>query len=171
MKKLSVIILSILLSVCVCLPVMALDLDLIEELEKEEIKDDYKEEENEEYIEPEPTPELTHTTEEPTVIDNAVSDNDITVSWNSVSENLISIENEIRRLRTDVQSLANTTFSVSISNNNVSDNQVITLSEDIIHKPLKEYSTSESMSLIGLMLAFTGLIVYVVHKSIYRWRR
>ena len=272
MKKLVIIILSLILSISLCLPVLALDLNLIEDEKKEEIKDDYKEEEKKEVIEenysksakplntatyiyfsyiggylfcwytrditsgdeynikfyidnkeyiltpqggmyfirgqegsangstadvyvdgirersimiygdstkpngyqlvdvgkynpiPEPTPEPTLIPDEPIVSDN-------NVSWNSVSENLVSIEQQIRGLRKDVQNLADVTFSVSVSNINVSNNEVSTLSDDIIHKPLKEYSTAESMSLIGLMLAFTGLIVYVVHKSIYRWRR
>lgn len=194
MKRLSFVILSILLSMSLCLPVMALDLDLKEDEKKEDIKDDYKEEEKkkennskylmtlnsadyiyfndngiarewntssieigQEYyvefygrrvlksndkgdnfirgqegdvlsrtaysfwadgtvravdiigesssnydtvnkiviVEPEPEPTLEPTPEPtPTPDETPVSDN--TVSWNSVSENLISIENEIR---------------------------------------------------------------------------
>lgn len=128
---------------------------LEENKEKEKLEEN-KEEEKENSIDS--TPEPTN-----------IPDNN--VSWSSVSENLINIENELRGLREDVQNITDTTISVSVSNINDFNDKDVTVSNNLINKPLSEYNTSESISLITLMLGFAGLLVYIVHKSIYRWKR
>lgn len=98
----------------------------------------------------EPTPE-------PTLI---ISYNNLnTVSWNSVSENLISIDQQIIDLRSDFNSFRD----LYISNNAV-------VSNNIIKKRLSDYTVSESIGLITLLMAFCAGLVYLIHKSIYRWR-
>ena len=54
--------------------------------------------------------------------ENIVSQNEISIEEEN-NEQYIELIEEIRGLREDVQNIANITFSVSVSDNNVTDNQ------------------------------------------------
>ena len=65
----------------------------------------------------------------------------------------------------------NTNVSGNIINNNfyigcLSNNSV---SNDIIHKPLSEYSAGESMGAISMLLALAVGFVILIRKAVFRW--
>lgn len=43
------------------------------------------------------------------------------------------------------------------------------VSQNIMTTPINEYGLSDSMSLIFLLMAVAGLIVYIIHKTIFKW--
>lgn len=103
-----------------------------------------------------------------------VSDNDVLYI---VSDNVVTKEefkiliDEVKGLREDVKNKQYNIVFGGISADNVSDNQVVSISDNIIYKPIKDYNTSESMALIGLVLAFSALIIYLIHKTVFKIRR
>lgn len=112
---------------------------------------------------------------EETVSDPAeLSDNDVLyiVSDNGVTKEEFKILiDELKGLREDVKNKQYNIVFGGVSADNVSDNQAVSVSDNIIYKPIKEYNTSESMALIGLVLAFSALIIYLIHKTIFKIRR
>lgn len=103
-----------------------------------------------------------------------VSGNDVLyiVSDNGVTKEEFKILiDEVKGLREDVKNKQYNIVFSGVSYNNVSDNNVVTVSDNIIYKPIKDYNTSESMALIGLVLAFSALIIYLIHKTIFKIRR
>lgn len=96
-------------------------------------------------ITPTPTP-----TPEPTP--------EVSVSWNSVSENLIRIEERLINIEGEINQFKD----IYVSQNEV-------VSNNIIKKRISDYTTSESLSLIGLMLGFVAGLVYLIHKTIFKW--
>ena len=56
-----------------------------------------------------------------------------------------------------------------LRDNNVSDNQVISISENIINKPLNEYTVSESLLAFVVVAVFVAGLAYVIKRSVFRW--
>lgn len=103
-----------------------------------------------------------------------VSDNNVLyiVSDNGVTKEEFKILiDEVKGLREDVKNKQYNIVFGGVSVDNVSDNQTVSVSDNIIYKPIKDYNTSESMALIGLVLAFSALIIYLIHKTIFKIRR
>ena len=94
-----------------------------------------------------------------------VSDNGVT------KEEFYILIDEVKGLREDVKNKQYTVILGGVSANSVSNDQAISLSDNIIDKPLRDYNTSESMALIGLVLAFSAFIIYLIHKTVFRIRR
>ena len=118
--------------------------------------------------------EIVEDVEESSSYNSEVSENEVlyVVSDNGVTKEEFNILiDEVRGLRKDVQNKQYSVVFSGVSADFVSDDQAISLSDNIIDKPLRDYNTSESMALIGLVLAFSALIIYLIHKTIFRIRR
>ena len=95
------------------------------------------------------------------------------VSDNGVSKvDFYILINEIRGLRKDVQNKQYSFVYNGVSDQSISDNEIRGIvSDNIIDKQLKDYNTSESIALIGLLLAFSALIIYLIHKTVFKIKR
>lgn len=104
-----------------------------------------------------------------------LSENEIVyiVSDDSVDkQDITEILNEIRGLREDVKSKQYIFVSDSVSGNVSYGNKSIGLvSDNIIDKPLKDYSTSEALGVIGILVIIGICLTYIIHKSIFKIRR
>ena len=114
-------------------------------------------------------------TEESVTVPDSVSDNEIlyVVSDNGVTkDDFYILINEVRGLREDVQNKQYSVVYTGVPDQHVSDNEISgVVSDNIIDKQLKDYNTSESIALIGLLLAFSALIIYLIHKTIFKIKR
>lgn len=87
-------------------------------------------------------------------------------------QDITEILNEIRGLREDVKSKQYIFVPDSISGNISYGNKYIGLvSDNIIDKPLKDYSTSEALGVIGILIIIGVCLTYIIHKSIFKIRR
>lgn len=112
------------------------------------------------YIEPtpEPTPVPTPEPEEPGVDPETISGNEL----------LREILRTNRSIDESIKGIYRVLSNNSVSVDDVSDN---TISDNIIFKRLEDYNTSESLALISLVLAFGALVVYIIHKSVFKIKR
>lgn len=101
---------------------------------------------------------------------------EMTVSQNDVSEEVNNddeILEEIRGLRSDVQNITDVVVSLGVSNNNVTDNQIVslnTVSQNIIDTPIKDYTLTEQIIVLELAIGlFIGLI-FIIKRSVFKWR-
>lgn len=53
--------------------------------------------------------------------------------------------------------------------NNVSSNEIISLSENIINKPLNNYTVTESLLALVVVAVFVAGLAYVIKRSVFRW--
>lgn len=56
-----------------------------------------------------------------------------------------------------------------LRSNNVSDNSIISVSENIINKPLNDYTVSESLLAFVVVAVFVAGLAYVIKRSVFRW--
>lgn len=106
-----------------------------------------------EYIEPtpEPTPDPTPEIDPETLSGNELL-REILITNKEINDNVKGIN----------QYLSNNYVSDSVlSDNSISDN--------IIDKPLSEYDLKESLLLFIVLLGISAGLVYIIHKSIYKW--
>lgn len=108
-------------------------------------------------------------------VPDSVSENEIlyVVSDNGVTkDDFYILINEVRGLREDVQNKQYSVVYTGVPDQLVSDNEVCgVVSDNIIDKQLKDYNTSESIALIGLLLGFSALIIYLIHKTVFKIKR
>ena len=93
----------------------------------------------------------------------------LTVSENEVSENEIlgDQSNIFVYGGDDIVNYYNTYISVS-GNTTVSENE--TMSENIITKPLNDYTVQEQLSVYGLLM-FIGIGFYlIIRRSVFKWQ-
>ena len=103
----------------------------------------------------EPTPEPT-TEPTPEPIDPE------TISGNELLREILITE---RGIEENVQSIANRPVYICVSNNNVSDNQIVSV-DNIMSKPINEYSVSESLMMFLALSLFIGGIVVIIRKGL-----
>ena len=58
----------------------------------------------------------------------------------------------------------------SIRSGNVSDNQAVVVSDNIIDKPINDYTTIESYSFLIFISMFIVGVVYLIRKGIPKWK-
>lgn len=114
--------------------------------------------------------------DEPVMYEPAMlSENEIIylVSDDCVTKEDINIViEEIRGLREDVKNKQFDIVFGSVSGNvSGSDSSVGLVSDNIINKPLKDYSTSESLVVVGILIIIGVCLTYIIHKSIFKIRR
>lgn len=87
-------------------------------------------------------------------------------------EDINLVINEIRGLREDVKNKQFDIIFGGVSGNvSVSDGFVGLVSDNIIDKPLKDYSTGEALGVIGILIIVGVCLTYIIHKSIFKIRR
>ena len=59
---------------------------------------------------------------------------------------------------------------IGLSDNEVSQDQVETVSNDIIYKPINQYSVSESLGLYSFFIGLSILIYLMIRRSIFKWK-
>lgn len=95
-----------------------------------------------------------------------LSDNEVT------KDDFNILIEEVRGLREDVKNkqynIVSSGLFDSVSNNNEVGGVV---SDNIIDKQLKDYSTLESLSLITILIVIAICLTYIIHKSVFRIRR
>lgn len=117
-----------------------------------------------------------HAVDDYAVDDYAVlSENEIVyiVSDDCVDKQDINeILEEIRGLREDVKSKQYIFVSDSVSGN-ISDGDMFDslVSDNIIDKQLKDYTTSEALGVVGILIIIGVCLTYIIHKSIFKIRR
>ena len=113
--------------------------------------------------------------DESVCVPESVSENEIlyVVSDNGVTkDDFYILINEVRGLREDVKNKQYSFVYTGVPDQHVSDNEIGGIvSDNIIDKQLKDYNTSESIALIGLLLAFSALIIYLIHKTVFKIKR
>ena len=143
--------------------------DILKEPIKEEVKEEIKEKELEDvgntrgfgayvlYEEPTPEPTLEPTPEPtPECIDTE------TISGNELLREILITE---RGISQNVQSIADRPVCICVSDNNVSDNQIISVNS-IMDKPINDYTVSESLLLFMALSLFIGGIVVIIRKGL-----
>lgn len=107
--------------------------------------------------------------------DNVLRDA-VSISENAVSENNIDeqILQEIRGLREDVQNFEHVAIPVSVSVDVLSGNAISDLEEsvsrNIIDTPINDYTLSESIGLMILGALFVGTLVWIIRRSVFKWK-
>ena len=100
-----------------------------------------------------------------------VSGNEVPIEENE--NNNDEILEEIRGLRSDVQDLSDVIISIGVSDNNVADDQIVSVnsvSQNIIDTPIKDYTLTEQIIVLELAIGlFIGLI-YIIKRSVFKWR-
>lgn len=123
------------------------------------------------------------------IFDTVLSE-DSTVSENVVSDNIIKLEDQeqltewehnfIDSLNGIVERMENVdgdntpeygADSVSDNdNNNVLNDQAVVVSDNIINKPINEYTVQESYLFLIFISLFIAGLVYVIRKGIPKWK-
>ena len=84
---------------------------------------------------------------------------------NEINEKIGELEN-VDRDSEPVQVVISPDF---LRSNNVFDNQIVSVSENIINKPLNEYTVSESLLAFVVVAVFVAGLAYVIKRSVFRW--
>ena len=106
------------------------------------------------------------TIEDDTISENKVIDEDQILSvLNEINEKIGVLENDDR----DSEPVQVVISSDNFRDNNVSDNQITSVSDNIISKPLNEYTVSESLLSLLVVSVFVAGLAYVIKRSVFRW--
>ena len=106
-----------------------------------------------------------------TIEDNKIPENEdseedqILNVLNEINEKIGVLEN-VDRDSEPVQVVISPDYLLS---NNVSDNSIISVSENIINKPLNDYTVSESLLAFVVVAVFVAGLAYVIKRSVFRW--
>lgn len=107
--------------------------------------------------------------------DNIQTFSENTVSINNVYDDkldtIINNQEEINdNVLRIVQDLQRFDFSSGVSDQYVSDNSFvnISVSDNIIYKPINEYSVSESLNLLLLLSVFVVCFVHLINRSVLK---
>lgn len=176
MKKLIVFILSalILCTTYVYTYVYASEEDiLIEPIKEEESNIEEEEDIKENEIYSELTPETEKGIDPKTISENEIYSDLIPDPKQEIDTEKIS-ENEIlkeilktnRGIAENVENINRYLSNNSVPYNVLSDN---TVSNNLINKPLSEYDLKESLLLFIILLGVSAGLVYIIHKSIFKW--
>lgn len=103
-------------------------------------------------------------------------EDDFSVEKDTGEDQLLNVLNEINEkigvLENDSRDSEPVQVVISPDNflyNNVSDNQVISVSDNIISKPLNDYTVSESLLAFLVVSVFVAGLAYVIKRSVFRW--
>lgn len=80
-------------------------------------------------------------------------------------------ENKEEGEKNDIFQVSNvqTDFYLSDDLERISDNQIVVVSENIINKPLNEYTVSESLQLYIFISLFVAGFVILVRRAVLKW--
>lgn len=103
-----------------------------------------------------------------TISNNTLSVNNVyDDKLDTIINNQEEINDNVLRI---VQDLQRFDFSSGVSDQYVSDNSVvnISVSDNIIYKPINEYSVSESLNLLLLLSVFVVCFVHLINRSVLK---
>ena len=116
--------------------------------------------------------------EDSTVSENVVSDNNIKsedqeklTGWeHEFIDSLNGIVERIENVDGNIKAEYRTDSILGNDNNNVFDNQIVSVSENIVNKPINEYSVEESYLFLIFISLFIAGLVYIIRKGIPKWK-
>ena len=105
-----------------------------------------------------------------------IEDNTITLQGDSEEDQILNVLNEINEKIGVLENVDRDPEPVQVvispdylRGNNVSDNSIISVSENIIDKPLNDYTVSESLLAFVVVAVFVAGLAYVIKRSVFRW--
>ena len=101
-------------------------------------------------------------TPEPTPVPTPEPIDPETISGNELLREILITERSIAQ---NVQSIADRPVYICVSDNNVSDNQIISVNS-IMDKPINDYTVSESLLMFMALSLFIGGIVVIIRKGL-----
>lgn len=69
-----------------------------------------------------------------------------------------------------LQESHNVSFSDSLSSDDVSDDQTVYVSSNIITKPINDYSVTEALLLFEVVSIVSVVLFLVIRKAVFKWR-
>ena len=105
--------------------------------------------------------------EDPSVSGNEVYQKEIISLLSEMKGDLEDVKRSNDRL---LQESRNLGVSNGVSSNDVSDDQVEYVSSNIITKPLNDYTVSEALLLVEVVVIFGVIIFLAIRKAVYKWR-
>ncbi len=105
--------------------------------------------------------------EDPSVSGNEVYQKEIISLLSEMKGDLEDVKRSNDRL---LQESHNFGVSNGVSSNDVSDDQVEYLSSNIITKPLNDYTVSEALLLVEVVVIFGVIIFLAIRKAVFKWR-
>ena len=109
--------------------------------------------------------ENSQTIEDNKVPEKEDSEEQILNVLNEINEKIGVLENVDR----DPEPVQVVVSSDNLRSNNVSDYSIISVSENIINKPLNDYTVSESLLAFVVVAVFVAGLAYVIKRSVFRW--
>lgn len=105
--------------------------------------------------------------------------NDIQYDLDNINHNIFvtnsgidSVNQDVRYLHEFMESIPYDPVFISVfgkSDNNNQNGGVGMVSQNIMTTPINQYGLSDSMNLILILMAVAGILVYIIHKSIFKW--
>ena len=105
--------------------------------------------------------------EDPSVSGNEVYQKEIISLLSEMKGDLEDVKRSNDRL---LQESRNLGVSNGVSSNDVSDDQVEYVSSNIITKPINDYTVSEALLLVEVVVIFGVIIFLAIRKAVYKWR-
>lgn len=104
--------------------------------------------------------------EVPEVIQEEDPEEDLVLNvLNEINEKIGDLENVNR----DSEPVQVVVSSDSFFSSYVSDNNIVSVSENIIDKPLNDYTVTESLLAFVVVGLFVAGLAYVIKRSVFRW--
>ena len=101
------------------------------------------------------------------VSSNEIQNGEILEVLKRMEEDLNDIKGSNERL---LQESSRTIILSSVSDNTVSNNNNESIvSDNIINKPINEYSVGQSLGFIGILMALIVGFVIIINKGVFRW--
>ena len=105
-----------------------------------------------------------------------IEDNTITEQEDTEEDSVLNVLNEINEKIGELENVDRDSEPVQVvispdnlRSNNVSNNSIISVSENIINKPLNDYTVSESLLAFVVVAVFVAGLAYVIKRSVFRW--
>lgn len=105
--------------------------------------------------------------EDPSVSGNEVYQKEIISLLSEMKGDLEDVKRSNDRL---LQESHNLGVSNGVSSNDVSNDQVEYVSSNIIIKPINDYTVSEALLLVEVVVIFGVIIFLAVRKAVFKWR-
>lgn len=105
--------------------------------------------------------------EDPSVSGNEVYQKEIISLLSEMKGDLEDVKRSNDRL---LQESHNFGVSSGVSSNDVSDDKIEYVSSNIITKPINDYTVSEALLLVEVLVIFGVIIFLAIRKAVFKWR-
>lgn len=96
--------------------------------------------------------------------EETVSDNDI-----DYTEYLETIIERLEGIEENVESISNNIISAGNGSDNGNNNQIGTVSQNILTTPINEYSLTDGLLVVGLTMGLIVGVILIIRRCIYKW--